>query len=176
MSTLGRASISPLTLSTGRKMSAFNRCDCGWESKSRNPSASTRAVASHLKKCPLYAEKAKGTGNLPKRGISDIDMGNTGGPSAEPPHKIPWVFTVSGIHRAWLGGLIRRCRRGHRLTVQTRGQMNQIHHLHLPSWHSRQGVQGVCGSFPSAGETSRQHHTIRLHQSHRSMRRCLSNE
>ena len=88
-------------------MSTLNRCDCGWESKSKNPSASTRAVASHLRKCPLHAEKAKGTGNLPKRGISDMDMDSVVGSSAEPPQKVPRVSTVSGwrsnTHSSLLG-------------------------------------------------------------------------
>ena len=79
-------------------MSSFNRCECGWESKSKNLSTSTRAMASHLRRCPLYAEKAKGIGSLPKCGISDIDMGDTGGPSTEPPQKVPRVSTVSGLH------------------------------------------------------------------------------
>ena len=77
-------------------MSALNGCDCRWESKSKNPSALMRAVASHLRKCPLHAEKAKGTGNLPKHGISDMDMDSVVGSSTEPPQKVPRVSTVSG--------------------------------------------------------------------------------
>ena len=80
------AEIEEMTLDT---------CECGWKSKSQNPSASSRAAVNHMRKCPLRGDKAAETRNLPKRGISDTDMGSAGEVSMEPPQKVPRLFTVS---------------------------------------------------------------------------------
>jgi len=80
-------------------MSLLDTCRCGWRSKSRNPSISSRAVVIHMRKCSLREGKAAETRNLPKRGISDMDMDGMGGPVVEPPKKVPRLPVVSGCNR-----------------------------------------------------------------------------
>jgi len=48
-----------------------------------------------MKKCPLRPEKAIGTKNLIKRGISDTDMGGTEEVFLEPPQKVLRLSVVS---------------------------------------------------------------------------------
>ena len=129
---------SCLMMSCRTKMSSCDTCECGWESKSKNPNTSSRAIVAHLRMCPLREQKATETKNLPKRGISDIDLGNTEDPPTGPPQKVPWVLEVSSCgwkHLYTVGFLMSQHRRNSQPKTMQMCWMNRLHSNHYPCQH-----------------------------------------
>jgi len=160
-------------------MSSLDTCECGWKSRSQNPNASSRAAVIHMRKCPLRGGKAVEMMNLPKRGISNEDLGNRGEASVEPPRKVQRLLVVSSrsmrICTVKEGNRLMDCSRwSHCPKNWLKSPLGHLCSLHLLAQYCQRGDQPAPAGFLPFGGTLRPHRILRLQQSPRLTRMYLT--